>query len=67
MLVDRYLFELSDLVQGGDRVEELEGNEEHGGDVDDEGGGDDGFNWTDTINGTTHQRPQGFLEDFLDR
>lgn len=50
----------SDLVQGGDEVEELEE------DVDD-GGDENGFNQTEALNGTTHRRPQGFLEDFLHR
>ncbi|XP_070841724.1 transmembrane protein 200C [Chaetodon trifascialis] len=39
------------------------GNDDRGG----EGGSHDGFNWTETVNGTTRQLPQGFLEDFLDR
>ncbi|XP_036934280.1 uncharacterized protein LOC119008290 [Acanthopagrus latus] len=61
--------------QGGDRMEEPEGEEGHsrgGGEgdragVDDEGGGDNGFNRTETVNGTSRHLPQGFLEDFLDR
>lgn len=66
MLGEMCLAEFSDLVQGGDKVEKLKGNEEGGGEVDD-GGDDNGFNQTDAINGTTHQRPRGFLEDFLHR
>lgn len=58
----------SDCIQGGERAEELEGNDGDGGrDDDEEGGGDDGFNRTETINGTTQQLPPGFLQDFLDR
>ncbi|XP_035768019.1 transmembrane protein 200C-like isoform X2 [Neolamprologus brichardi] len=36
-------------------------------DVRDNGGSDDGFNQTETINGTTRHLSQGFLQDFLDR
>ncbi|XP_013769899.1 transmembrane protein 200C-like isoform X1 [Pundamilia nyererei] len=36
-------------------------------DVQDNGGSDDGFNQTETINGTTRHLSQGFLQDFLDR
>lgn len=36
-------------------------------DVGTNGGSDDGFNQTETINGTTRHLPQGFLQDFLDR
>lgn len=51
--------------QGEWREEELEEN--HTDEGRDEGGGDDGFNRTASINGTTQQLSRGFLEDFLDR
>lgn len=51
--------------QGGWGEEEIE--ESHTDEGRDKGGGDDGFNQTATINGTTQQLSQGFLEDFLDR
>ncbi|TMS01184.1 Transmembrane protein 200A [Larimichthys crocea] len=52
-------YEGDDLRGGGD--------EDRGGGIDEDGGGGDGFNRTEVINGTTHQLPQGFLEDFLNR
>ncbi|XP_071340306.1 transmembrane protein 200C-like isoform X2 [Trachinotus anak] len=50
-------------AQGGERGQELQGDK--GGD--EGGGGDDSFNWTETVNVTTRHPPRGFLEDFLDR
>ncbi|TKS87295.1 Lethal(3)malignant brain tumor-like protein 4 [Collichthys lucidus] len=52
-------YEGDDLRGGGD--------EDRGGGIDKDGGGGDRFNRTEVINGTTHQLPQGFLEDFLNR
>lgn len=46
-------------VQGPENLQECEAKK--GG-----GGRDDGFNQTETLNGTT-QVPRGFLEIFLDR
>ncbi|XP_047423823.1 transmembrane protein 200C isoform X2 [Mugil cephalus] len=47
------------VAQEGDRDEELEGDKAHGG--------DEGFNDTENLNGTTRQLPRRFLEDFLER
>ncbi|XP_042371668.1 transmembrane protein 200C-like [Plectropomus leopardus] len=62
-------------AQGGERGEEprggeaddSRGGEEREGGGADGGGDDNGFNSTETSNGTTVQLPQGFLEEFLDR
>ncbi|KAI4789583.1 hypothetical protein KUCAC02_035150, partial [Chaenocephalus aceratus] len=48
--------------QGGGVHEELQ---EDKADKEDERGNIDGFNQTETVNGTTSRPPRGFLEDFL--
>nr|XP_029137677.1 transmembrane protein 200C-like [Labrus bergylta] len=61
-------------VQGGERGEDEAETVYRGGGVDRGGGGGDedggvgvGYNQTEKLNGTSGHRPQGFLEDFLDR
>ncbi|XP_049421479.1 transmembrane protein 200C-like isoform X2 [Epinephelus fuscoguttatus] len=51
----------------GEELQGDEGNNRGRGEEGDGGGRDDGFNRTETINGTTRQLPRGFLEDFLER
>ncbi|XP_018542458.1 transmembrane protein 200C [Lates calcarifer] len=57
-------------AQGGEKGEGVhaeEGDKRGAGGEGRGGGGDDSFNRTQTVNGTTRQLPRGFLEDFLDR